>query len=755
MDPTNSQHITRPLAYTFKLLNVQGNQTDTQGNKTHRENTVVNLSHVILTDTQRDVLDLGLQFIPTPKSDILPIAQAALKQFSRQIKLRYFFHGSKHTSSIKKCTGKSHWTPPCNNASIIEKLNDLETTILYQTNDNDTDNNISKEQLDALKSLRDNPEIVIKPADKGSATVIMSRNSYITEVNRQLANPMHYTSLLEPVYPEASRKITVILQQLKQSDYITHKQLDYLTPPSEPRHRQLYLLPKIHKSADKWPQKDLMPPGRPIISDCNSESYRVAQYIDSFLTPLSITHASYVKNTTDFLDKITSITSPANCILFTLDVESLYTNIDNTAGLASVKRAFDRTPDIDRPDKEIMELLEISLKYNDFKFNSDFYLQIHGTAMGKVFAPNYANIFMADWEEKALSQCNKLPTIYLRYLDDIFGIWTHGETEFNSFLTILNSQHPSIRLTSEISYESVNFLDTTIFKGDRFSKTGIVDSKVYFKPTDTHQLLHKESFHPKHTFSGILKSQILRFRRICNNKSDFESATTILFNSLRQRNYSARFLRSVKTQTLNNIINNNRKETATPCHAPNCHTCAHLIDFTPTAAPASKTNTCGTSNVVYLINCDICPATYIGETRNTLRTRLNQHRSDILHNTDTPVSIHFNLPNHCLANLRITILQSGPFTDTPTLETIHRRHAENKWMNQFRSPHRLNIKDIDANILPFVIPYSRQATAMSKLVRETYEEIQIEYPKVFTSRFITAYSRNKNIKDMIVSTTFK
>ena len=171
-----------------------------------------------------------------------------------------------------------------------------------------------------------------------------------------------------------------------------------------------------------------MPPGRPIISDCNSESYRVAQYIDSFLTPLSITHASYVKNTTDFLDKITSITSPANCILFTLDVESLYTNIDNTAGLASVKRAFDRTPDIDRPDKEIMELLEISLKYNDFKFNSDFYLQIHGTAMGKVFAPNYANIFMADWEEKALSQCNKLPTIYLRYLDDIFGIWTHGET---------------------------------------------------------------------------------------------------------------------------------------------------------------------------------------------------------------------------------------------------------------------------------------------------------------------------------------
>jgi hypothetical protein len=590
----------------------------------------------------------------------------------------------------------------------------------------------------------------------------MSKDSYITEVNRQLGNPMHYTRLVEPVYPKASRKITVILQQLKNSGYITRKQLDYLTPPSEPRHRQLYLLPKIHKSADKWPQKEIMPPGRPIISDCGSESYRIAQYIDSFLAPLSVTHASYVKNTTDFLDKITSITSPDDCILFTLDVESLYTNIDNIAGLASVKRAFDRTLDTDRPDREIMELLEISLKYNDFQFKSNFYLQIHGTAMGKVFAPNYANIFMADWEEKALSSCNKLPIVYLRYLDDIFGIWTHGETEFNDFLTILNNQHPSIRVTSEFSYESVNFLDTTIFKGERFNTTGIMDSKVFFKPTDTHQLLHKESFHPKHTFSGILKSQILRFRRICNNDTDFESATAILFHGLRHRNYSARFLRSVKTKTLNSLVNDNRKEKATPCHAPNCHTCAHFIEYVPAASAASaaaarttNTNTCGTSNVVYLITCNICPATYIGETQNTLRTRLNQHRSDILHHFDVPVSNHFNLPNHCLANLRITILQSGPFTDTPILETIYRRQAENKWINQFRSTDRLNIKDTYPNILPFVIPYSRQASTISKLVRETYKEIQIEYPKIFTSRFITAYSRNKNLKEFIVSTTLK
>lgn len=375
--------------------------------------------------------------------------------------------------------------------------------------------------------------------------------------------------------------------------------------------------------------------------------------------------------------------------------------------------------------------------------------------MGKIFAPNYANIFMADWEEKALAKCTKLPAIYLRYLDDIFGIWTHGELEFNKFLDTLNSHHPSIRLTSETSYDSVNFLDTTIFKGDRFNKTGRLDSKVFFKPTDTHQLLHKESFHPKHTFSGILKSQILRFHRICNNKDDFELATKILFDSLRERNYSNRFLRFVKNETLSNIKNNNRKEAAAPCHGAHCNTCAHFIDFSPSATPAANYNTCGTQNVIYLISCDICPATYIGETGNTLRTRVNQHRSDILHNNDTAVSKHFNLPNHCWANFRITILQAGPFTDNPVLEPIYRRNAESRWLNQVRSPLCLNAKDTSSNILPFVIPYSQHAGTISRLVRETYKQLQVECPGIFTSRFITAYSRNKNLKEMVVSTTFK
>ena len=109
-----------------------------------------------------------------------------------------------------------------------------------------------------------------------------------------------------------------------------------------------------------------MPPGRQIISDCNSESYKIAEYIDHCLAPLAVTHDSYVKNTTNFIDKVTGIEIPRDALLFSMDVDSLYTNIDNNSGVEAVKQAFLRNPDFDRPDVDILELLKISLEHNDF-----------------------------------------------------------------------------------------------------------------------------------------------------------------------------------------------------------------------------------------------------------------------------------------------------------------------------------------------------------------------------------------------------
>ena len=95
----------------------------------------------------------------------------------------------------------------------------------------------------------------------------------------------------------------------------------------------------------------------------------------------------------------------------------------------------------------MIDLLELSLKGNDFEFN-EMYQQVCRCAMEKRFSPNFASIYVAEWEEAALSKCSKSPLLYLRYLDDILIIWPHSKEEFWNFFDILN-QHFELKINFE------------------------------------------------------------------------------------------------------------------------------------------------------------------------------------------------------------------------------------------------------------------------------------------------------------------
>lgn len=81
------------------------------------------------------------------------------------------------------------------------------------------------------------------------------------------------------------------------------------------------------------------------------------------------------------------------------------------------------------------------------------------------------------------------------------------------------------------------------YPNPNFTHNNQLDIKVYFKKMDTHALLHKSSFHPKHTYAGLIKSQLLRFHRICTQPEDFKLATRVLFSAFSTRGYSRTFLR--------------------------------------------------------------------------------------------------------------------------------------------------------------------------------------------------------------------
>jgi len=259
------------------------------------------------------------------------------------------------------------------------------------------------------------------------------------------------------------------------------------------------------------------------------------KYLDYYLNPLSTQHNSYIKDTYDFVDKIKNMKLQEHCMIFSMDVESLYTNIDSRMGLEAIKTMLEKHPDQSRPDQSIMQLLHLCLTRNDFEFDGKTYLQMKGTAMGKRFAPAYANIYMAAWEETILPKCTICPLYYDQYLDNIWGIWSHTEEAFQECVDTLNSHHPSITVKTITSYSEIDFLDDTTFKDPDVTATGRLDTMVFFKPTDSNALLHRSSFHPRHTFRGILKSQLIRFERICSRTEDRDSATTIIFKALQKR----------------------------------------------------------------------------------------------------------------------------------------------------------------------------------------------------------------------------
>ena len=113
------------------------------------------------------------------------------------------------------------------------------------------------------------------------------------------------------------------------------------------------------------------------------------------MRPLAEALPSHIKDTTDFIKRLRRIGKvPNDSILVTLDVSSLYTNIDTEDGLLIVEEELTRAGQNQPSATTITWLLDKVLKLNNFTFNNHNFIQVKGTAMGTRAAPNHANVYM-------------------------------------------------------------------------------------------------------------------------------------------------------------------------------------------------------------------------------------------------------------------------------------------------------------------------------------------------------------------------
>jgi len=208
----------------------------------------MNLSEYTLSAPEISVLDKGLTFIPTTRYVPFERVLECKKRNIRNIKLRDYFRGKSKdydTTDFKnKFQAPSDWVPPTRALSkaAIEAITTLSAFTASITRDrlianSDPDRgpllrlpavkeNITKTEAKAITQLKNNKDIIVKPADKGGAVCVLNPALYEAEGLRQLLNTNYYTEIHSPLANETVPRICSIIQELAQA-------------------RSFYLLPKV------------------------------------------------------------------------------------------------------------------------------------------------------------------------------------------------------------------------------------------------------------------------------------------------------------------------------------------------------------------------------------------------------------------------------------------------------------------------------------------------------------------------------
>ena len=226
--------------------------------------------------------------------------------------------------------------------------------------------------------------------------------------------------------------------------------------------KDLYELQK-HK-----PEKDF--PGRLITSGCGSYTENISALVAIELKKCAFDLPHVLRDTNHLLQNIDDINLSGklegqNIIHASWDVIAMFPNIPESIGIEKCREVLNSR--VSGLSTEcIIEALQIGLHYNIAEFDDQWYRQTKGAAMGPHDACFYSDIAMSHFDTLVNSESNphKKPLFWLRYRDDIYDPWVHGEQELLDFTDWLNTLHPNIQFT--LSYktgEGIEFLDTYIY----------------------------------------------------------------------------------------------------------------------------------------------------------------------------------------------------------------------------------------------------------------------------------------------------
>ncbi|BHF71711.1 hypothetical protein SprV_0401477100 [Sparganum proliferum] len=507
---------------------------------------------------------------------------------------------------------------------------------------------IPSAEVKAIRELNRDEEIVIVPADKGRATVVLDKSEYVAKAQQLLNDNQSYKVLDSDPMKALVGKINKSLNQMRNEKAISEKDWRQMKPQDAALAR-FYGLPKIHK-----PNVPL----RPIVALKGTPTYGLAKWLAQHLKKLTDGSEHTAVSSTHFLERLKGVIIAPDEIMVSYDVVSLFTSIPKELAMRVVEDLLKRRYDEEgKPFKRrhAMELLDYCLR-TYFTFNGQIYEQIQGAPMGSPISGYLAEAVLQELETRVFQTYK--PKFWMRYVDDTFVI-LHRDAKDN-FKRELDSVFPQIQFTMEEETNGMlSFLDVQVSR----QEDGTLQTGVFRKATDTEKILHYNSNHPLSHKRSCVRTLFHRIHTHCSTEAEKLRERKTLWHLFLANGYLRSFVnkclyrRHTKTDgekkqrpeifrvlPYERNVSEATERMLRPLnvgvgHRPEA-TIRRLI-----MQPKDRLPPTDTSGVIYRVKCLDCPANYCGMTDKRLRTRMHEHTLAVRRK-----DVRSHVAMHCLEN---------------------------------------------------------------------------------------------------------